>query len=83
MKDIPRDKTTPDQWQYQILARIMMSHTVIMVTRDCDHAMLNDMHLRTASTLEEALMMADEIVPPKPHNITLLPDGVSVICNAI
>ena len=83
LKDIPRDRTTPDQWQYQILARIMMSHTVIMVTRDCDHGMLNAMHLRTASSLEEALKMADEIVTPKPHDITLLPDGVSVISNAI
>ncbi len=80
LKDIPRNKTTPDQWQYQILARIMMTHTVIVVTRDCDHNMLNAMHLRTASTLEEALKMADEIVPPAPHNITVLPDGVSVIC---
>ena len=79
LKDIPRDKTTPDQWQYQILARIMMTHTVIVVTRDCDHGMLNAMHLRTASTLEEALSMADAIVPPTPRNITVLPDGVSVI----
>ncbi|MBQ7652670.1 MAG: nickel-dependent lactate racemase [Victivallales bacterium] len=80
LKDIPRDKTTPDQWQYQILARIMMTHTVIVVTRDCDHNMLNAMHLCTASTLEEALRMADAIVPPAPRNITVLPDGVSVIC---
>ena len=32
MKVIPSD-TKADQWQSQILARVMMKHTVIVVTR--------------------------------------------------
>jgi len=75
---IPRDQTTPDQWEYQILARILARHTVIVVTKDCDHAMLEAMHLKTASTLDEAYEKAIGIVGPEAKT-AVIPDGVSVI----
>ncbi len=75
---VPRDKTEPDQWEYQILARILSKHTVIMVTSDCDHRMLREMKLETASTLEEALARAFELCGPKAR-VAVIPDGVSVI----
>ncbi len=79
---VPRDKTEPDQWEFQILARVLDRHTVIMVTTDCDHAMLEAMHLKTASTIEEALEMAGEIVG-KEAKVAVIPDGVSVIAEVL
>jgi nickel-dependent lactate racemase len=79
---VPRTATRPDQWEFQILARILSRHTVIVVTRDCDHAMLGSMHLRAASTLEEALRQADAAVGSH-SRIAVIPDGVSVIAEKI
>ena len=75
---IPRDKTEPDQWEYQILARILAEHRVIVVTTDCDHELLKSMHLDTASTLDEALRKAFSLVGAN-ASVAVIPDGVSVI----
>lgn len=75
---VPRDKTQPDQWESQILARILDHHTVIVVTRDCDHAMLQAMHLKTARSLDEALAQATALTG-RDARIAVIPDGVSVI----
>nr|WP_320145313.1 nickel-dependent lactate racemase [uncultured Anaeromusa sp.] len=70
--------TLPDQWEAQILARILIDHTVIMVTDQCEHSMIKDMKMKVANTLPEAMKMAEEIVG-KDASITVVPDGVSVI----
>lgn len=75
---VPRDRTEPDQWEFQILARILRNHPVIVVTRDCDHRMLNAMKLQTASTFEEALAKARSIAGEN-ASLAVIPDGVSVI----
>ncbi len=75
---VPRSRTEPDQWEFQILARILSEHTVIMVTTDCDHRMLRDMHLRTAVSLGEALEQAYALVGAD-ASVAVIPDGVSVI----
>ena len=79
---IPRDQTKPDQWEYQILARILAKHTVIVVTKDCDHKMLQAMHLQTANTLDEAYRKAIEIAGPDAKT-AVIPDGVSVIAKKL
>ena len=78
VRRVPRDRTAPDQWEYQILARILEKHTVILVTGHCDHTMLRAMHLETASTLAEAVDDARRIAG-KSARIAVIPDGVSVI----
>ncbi len=75
---IEPQNTLPDQWEAQILARILIDHTVIMVTDQCDHSMIKDMKMKVANTLPEAMKMAEEIVG-KDASITVVPDGVSVI----
>ena len=75
---IEPQNTLPDQWEAQILARILIDHTVIMVTDQCDHGMIKDMKMKVANTLPEAMKMAEEIVG-KDARITVVPDGVSVI----
>ncbi|MDF2545979.1 MAG: hypothetical protein K0R93_877 [Anaerosolibacter sp.] len=76
--EIPMEKTIPDQWESQILARILINHKVILVTDQCDPKMVTDMHMLHAYTLEEALKMAYEIKGAD-ATVTVVPDGVSVI----
>ena len=75
---VPRDRTEPDQWQVQILARILCRNCVVLVTRDCDHAMIRAMGLHPAATLEEGIAVATSLTSPD-ATIAAIPDGVSVI----
>ncbi|MDL2259540.1 nickel-dependent lactate racemase [Deltaproteobacteria bacterium OttesenSCG-928-K17] len=72
------DETIADQWQSQILARVLLKAKVIMVTQ-APTEMVNDLHMLTAPTLAEALKMADEILGHKRGRITAIPDGIGVI----
>ena len=74
----PMDKTIPDQWESQILARILISHQVIVVTDQCDPGLITGMKMMHASTFAQALEMADSIKGKK-ATITVIPDGVSVV----
>ena len=78
---VPRNETIPDQWEMQILARILDKFTVIVVTDQCDPNMLIDMHLQQANTFDEALNKALEIKGEE-ASITVIPDGVSVVVKA-
>ncbi len=75
---IPMEETMPDQWQSQILARVLKSYKVILVTDQCDPHMVKDMHMTHAYSLEEALRIAYEI-KGQDASVTVVPDGVSVI----
>lgn len=78
VRKIPKDKTIPDQWEFQILARILEKFIVIMVTNLCDPNMIKNMHMKHASSFDEALKMAFDI-KCKNSKIAVIPDGVSVI----
>lgn len=70
--------TIADQWEAQILARIQMTHKIIIVTDQCDHQLIEKMHMKSVDTLEEALHLAKQWVG-QDAKITVIPDGVSVI----
>lgn len=74
----PAEKTPQDQWQSQILARVMMKHQVIIVSSPKSASMVRNMKMKYASSVDKALEMADEIVG-KNASISVLPDGVSTI----
>lgn len=73
-----QDKTVPDQWESQILARILMQHRVIFVAPAENRRLLEDMKLGWAADLPAAMAMARA---EKGQNaaVTVIPDGVSVI----
>ncbi len=75
----PQEKTIPDQWESQILARILKKHTVIMVTRPALRTMVEEMKMRYAPTLEDALTMARAMGG---QTLTVIPNGISVIVRA-
>ncbi|MBP2655869.1 MAG: hypothetical protein H6Q73_3438 [Firmicutes bacterium] len=73
-------ETIADQWEAQILARIQLKATVIIVTDCCDHKFIEAMHMKAAKTLPEAIDMAKSIAG-EAATFTVIPDGVSVIVN--
>lgn len=75
---IAQDKTLPDQWEAQILARVLTKATVILVTNRCDPEIVCGMHLQQAPDIKTATKMADAIVG-KEADIIVIPDGVQVI----
>ena len=75
---VPRNETVPDQWEFQILARMLDKYTVIMVTDVCDTQMIKDMHMEHAFNFDEALKRAYEIKGSDAKAV-VIPDGVSVI----
>ncbi|WP_446899596.1 nickel-dependent lactate racemase [Clostridium sp. LBM24168] len=78
VEKVPRNETVPDQWESQILARILNKHTVIMVTDMCDPNLIKNIHMQHAYTFEEALKKAYDIVG-KNAKVAVVPDGVAVI----
>jgi len=74
----PEEETPMDQWESQILARILLTHKVIMVADKRIANYVRDMHMEYAATIEDALAMARKI---KGNNasITVIPDGVGII----
>ena len=76
-----RNETVFDQWEAQILMRMLLRFTIIMVT-EAPKQMIEDMHMKYASSIEEALAMAKDVLAEKgvkEPKITVIPDGVSVI----
>lgn len=77
---IPMEETIADQWEIQILARILVRHKVIFVTDPENKQLIEDMHMTYADSLDEALKMAKEI-KGEDAKVAFVPDGVSVIVN--
>ncbi len=73
-----RNETEPDQWQSQILIRILMRATVIFIS-DAPDETVRGMHMIPAHSIEEALQLSDTILNKTDAHITAIPDGVSVI----
>jgi len=72
-----RNETVPDQWQTQILLRILRRAKVILVS-EMDDETVRSLHMIPAHSLEEAIKKADTLVG-EGSEITLIPDGVSVM----
>lgn len=71
-------ETAPDQWQTQILLRVLRRASVIFVS-SLDDETVEKLHMLPAHSFAEALDKADEILGTKDGRITVIPDGVSVI----
>lgn len=76
-----RSETVFDQWESQILLRMLLKYTIIMVTK-APQQMIEDMHIKYAKDIDEAFAMAHDVLKAKgiDHpSVTVIPDGVSVI----
>lgn len=75
---IPQNKTQPDQWEYQILARILSKHTVLYVTRPEMKDIVTEMKMTYAPDLDTAVKMAKDIKGEN-ASFTIIPNGIAVI----
>ena len=73
-----RNHTVPDQWESQVLARILNQHRVIMVSDLIQPEIVTNMHMEYARTFDEALQRAYEI-EGKNAKVVVIPNGLSVI----
>ena len=73
-----RNETVPDQWQAQILLRILSRARVIFVSEASDE-MVRNMHMIPAHSIGDALKMAKEMLGNSKPTITAVPDGISVM----
>ena len=77
---LSRDKnqTVMDQWESQILARILLKHQVIMVSTASEE-MVNVFRMHFTATVDEAIVKAGELLNNPEAKITVIPNGISVI----
>ncbi|MBQ7643423.1 MAG: nickel-dependent lactate racemase [Spirochaetales bacterium] len=73
-----RDRTIPDQWEAQILIRILMKASVVLVSEAPDD-MVRAMHMTPAHSLKQAMEIAEAIIGDEKATVTAIPDGVSVM----
>ena len=76
-----RNETAPDQWEAQILIRVLKKATVVYVSEAPDE-MIRSLHMIPAHSLEEAMGISERLLGRKDATITAIPDGVSVIVRA-
>ena len=77
IQSTPKQDTVPDQWESQILARILSKFQVVLIS-EADPELVRSMKMHPASGLEEALATADALLGKK-GSITLIPEGISTI----
>jgi nickel-dependent lactate racemase len=77
---LARDKlqTQKDQWQSQILAKILLNHSVILVS-SIRKDIVKRMKIEPATDLNEALSLAYEIIGETNSPITIIPDGIGIL----
>jgi lactate racemase len=75
---VGRNHTVPDQWESQVLARILDRHHVIMVSDLIKPEIVTTMHMEYANTFDEALRRAYEL-QGRNARIAVIPDGLAVI----
>ena len=73
-----RNETVPDQWQTQILLRVLMHARVIYISEMPDD-LVEKMHMIPAHSIAEAIEKAKEILGKEDFKIVAIPDGVSVM----
>jgi len=75
---VDRAHTVPDQWESQILARILDRHHVIVVSDLVKPELVTNMHMELAKTFDEALQRAYER-ESRDAKVAVIPDGLAVI----
>ncbi len=78
LSKIPPKETIPEQWCAQIYSRILKKHKVILVTTYLDHELVKKANMIPASSPDEALAMAYEMMG-RDASVVVIPDGVAVL----
>lgn len=73
-----RNETVPDQWQTQILLRVLSRASVIYVS-ELEDSLVEKLHMIPAHSIDEAITKAKELVGKETASIVAIPDGVAVM----
>ena len=73
----PKKDTVPDQWESQILARILSRHHVILIS-ETDPELVRAMKMHPAKDIPQALELAEKLLE-HPGLLTVIPEGISTI----
>ena len=73
-----KSQTVPDQWQTQVMLRVLKKATVIYVS-EMDANAIEKMHMIPADSITDALTKANIILKKGSRKIIAIPDGISVI----
>ena len=73
----PKPDTLPDQWESQILARILSRFHVVLISQ-ADPELVKAMKMHPASDLDQALRIARQLLG-RNASITVIPEGISTI----
>lgn len=82
--DTPILETEADQWEFQILARILKKHEIVFVSNPNMEPIITDMKMTYKTSAKEALNYAIEKLKDKGidnPSIGVIPNGISIICN--
>ena len=71
------EETVVDQWEAQILVRIL-KHAKVIYISDCSAEIVRTFRMIPAKDLKEALSIAETFVG-KNSSISIIPDGVSLM----
>ena len=77
IQSTPKENTVPDQWESQILARILSQFHVVLVSA-CEPELVRAMKMHPATDLEDALAIAESLLG-RTGSITVIPEGISTI----
>ena len=78
IENIKPEDTRMDQWEAQILARVLGKATCIFVTGAENRQLIEAMHMIWAGSLADAMHAAEGITGPN-STVAAIPDGVGVI----
>ena len=73
----PKKDTVPDQWESQILARILSKFHVVLISQ-CEANLVRAMKMHPADDLDQALQIAERLLGRK-GDIAVIPEGISTI----
>ncbi len=75
---IRQNEPIKDQWEAQILARILMKASIIVVSK-MKQSIIEEMLMKPASTIQEAISEAIKTVKKKNPSIVIVPEGPYII----
>lgn len=75
--DTPKEETIPDQWESQILCRVLLKTKAIIYISDVDDEIVKTFHMIPVKTLDEAMEKANELMG-NDSSVTVIPNGISV-----
>ena len=73
-----RTQTLQDQWQAQIMIRVLQRANIIYIS-DAPDELVRSLHMLPAKDLQQALQQAQQLLDIPAPTVTVIPDGVGVI----